>query len=159
MINIGLTARPTMEENCRKSLVKYSSITRCRSGFSCCGPRLLNTLPLKQHSRTYACSPIRSVPRPLPLHQRILNRFVLNPFFQLQDFVAAATTVKATLNRRPLPTIPEAHQPAEVAKIYEEALAQYDVKPYPGGLVLFLTDRHPAVSPSLGRMGKGCARQ
>jgi thioesterase domain-containing protein len=32
-------------------------------------------------------------------------------------------------------------------RLYEQALTQYDVKPYPGELILFLTDRHPAGFP------------
>ena len=103
----------------------------------------------------------------LPLHQRIPNRFVLHPYFQLHDFVVAEKSVKSVLSReklraqvmllkqnarsgwarfrrRRLPTVPETPPPAKVVKIYEQALAQYDVKPYPGELVLFLTDRHRA---------------
>ncbi len=34
--------------------------------------------------------------------------------------------------------------PASVAEIYEEALAQYEVKPYPGELTVFLAERHLA---------------
>jgi thioesterase domain-containing protein/acyl carrier protein len=90
---------------------------------------------------------IRSVGWPLPLHQRILNRFVLKPFFKLQDFFAAAKVDKGVVTRRRLAATPEAPPPANVAKIYEQALVQYDVKPYPGELVLFLTDRHLAGFP------------
>ena len=90
---------------------------------------------------------IRSIRWPLPLHQRILNHFVLNPLFQLQDFLAAATTDKGVVTRRRLPAIPNALPATEIAKIYKQALAQYDVKPYSGELVLFLTDRHPAGFP------------
>jgi hypothetical protein len=32
-------------------------------------------------------------------------------------------------------------------RLYEQALTQYDIKPYSGELILFLTDRHPAGSP------------
>jgi len=59
MANTGLTAGTPMEENCRKSLVKYSH--NCRSGLPCCGPRFLNALLLRQHSRTYACSPMGAI--------------------------------------------------------------------------------------------------
>ena len=90
---------------------------------------------------------IRSVRWPLPLHQRIFNRFALNPFFKLQDYFATATTDKGVANRHRLSATPEALPPAKIAKIYEQALVQYDVKPYPGELALFLTDRHPAGFP------------
>ena len=113
---------------------------------------------------------IRSVRWPLPLYQRILNRFVLDPYFQLRDFVAAEKSVQsplfsdklraqakllketagsgwARLRCRHLHAVPEALSPAKVAQIYEQALARYDVKAYPGELVLFLTDRHTAGFP------------
>ena len=98
---------------------------------------------------------IRSVRWPLPLHQRILNRLVFNPFFQLQDFVAAEKPVRSAIVDHQLPAALGALPPAKVAKIYEQALTQYDVKPYPGELVLFLTDRHLAGFPErLGGWGQ-----
>jgi thioesterase domain-containing protein/acyl carrier protein len=113
---------------------------------------------------------VRAVRWPLPLHQRLLNRFVLNPFFHLEDFLAAENAVKSALFREQLraqvallketahsgwaglrdrqrSTVPDAPTAAKVAKTYERTLAQYNVKPYPGELVLFLTDRHPAGFP------------
>jgi thioesterase domain-containing protein len=90
---------------------------------------------------------VRSIRWPLPFHQRVLNQFVLNPLFQLQDFLVATTTDKGVNTRRGLPPIPNALPAGEIAKIYEQALAQYTVKPYSGEVVLFLTDRHPAGFP------------
>jgi hypothetical protein len=43
-----------------------------------------------------------------------------------------------------LPDAAAATPHAKLADIYEEALAQYDVKPYPGELTLFLAERHLA---------------
>ena len=91
---------------------------------------------------------IRSIRWPLPLHQRIFNRFVLNPFFQAPGFSRCRNDRQGCCyTRRRLSAIPERTPAAEIAKIYEQALVQYDVKPYPGELVLFLTDRHPAGFP------------
>ncbi len=110
---------------------------------------------------------IRALRWPLPLHQRFINRFILNPYFHLQNTFAAEgagklaffmeklrveiTRIKtsarfgwARLRHRLLPDAAAATPPAKIADIYEEALAQYEVRPYPGELTLFLAERHLA---------------
>ena len=104
---------------------------------------------------------------PLPLHQNLINRFILNPYFHLHNLFAAEGAHKlaffmeklhveiirikasarfgwARLRNRLLLNAAEATPPAKLANIYEEALAQYDVRPYPGELTLFLAERHLA---------------
>ena len=110
---------------------------------------------------------IRAMRWPLPLHQRLMNRFVLNPYFHLQNFVAAkgegkrafftekmrveTTRIKvsarfgwARVRHRFLQGAATPTPQAKLADIYEEALAQYDVRPYPGELTVFLAERHLA---------------
>ena len=120
---------------------------------------------------------IRTMRWPLPLHQRLINRLILNPYFHLQNLMAAEGAGKHTffmeklrvemarirtsvrlgwahLQHR-LMADADATPPANVAEIYEEAFAQYDVKPYPGELTLFLAERHLAGFDSpLGGWGK-----
>ncbi len=104
---------------------------------------------------------------PLPLHQRFVNRFVLNPYYHLQNLFAAegagkfaffaeklrveTTRAKASarlgwarLRHRLLPDGAATAPPAKLADIYEEAFAQYEVRPYPGELTVFLATRHLA---------------
>jgi thioesterase domain-containing protein len=110
---------------------------------------------------------LRAMRWPLPLHQRFTNRFILNPYFHLQNLFAAEgagkltffmeklrveiTRMKASarlgwahLRHRLLPDAAATTPHARIADIYEEALAQYDVRPYPGELTLFLAERHLA---------------
>ncbi|MGA2966913.1 MAG: condensation domain-containing protein [Terriglobales bacterium] len=110
---------------------------------------------------------VRALRWPLPLHQRFVNRFVLNPFYHLQNVFAAegagklaffaeklrveATRSKASARlgwahlRHLLAPDGAATAPqAKLADIYEEALAQYEVRPYPGELTVFLAKRHLA---------------
>jgi thioesterase domain-containing protein len=104
---------------------------------------------------------------PLPLHQRFVNRFVLNPYYHLQNLFAAegagkfaffaeklrveTTRAKASarlgwarLRHRFLPDGAASAPQAKLADIYEEAFAQYEVRPYPGELTVFLAERHLA---------------
>jgi len=121
---------------------------------------------------------IRALRWPLPLHQRLINRLILNPYFHLQNVFAAegagklaffieklrveTTRIKtsarfgwARLRNRILLNPAEATPQAKLADIYEEALAQYDVRPYPGELTLFLAERHLAgYHAQLGGWGK-----
>jgi malonyl CoA-acyl carrier protein transacylase/thioesterase domain-containing protein/acyl carrier protein len=110
---------------------------------------------------------VRAMRWPLPLHHRLMNRFILNPYFHLQNFIAAkgegkraffteklrveTTRMKASarfgwagLRHRLLRDATTATSQARLADIYEEALAQYDVRPYPGELTVFLAERHLA---------------
>jgi thioesterase domain-containing protein/acyl carrier protein len=110
---------------------------------------------------------IRAMRWPLPLHQRLMNRFVLNPYFHLQNFIAAkgegkraffteklrveTARIKASarfgwagLRHRLLPNAAAPTPQAKIADIYEAALGQYDVRPYPGELTVFLAERHLA---------------
>jgi len=110
---------------------------------------------------------IRSLRWPLPLHQRLINRLILNPYFHFQNLVAAegegkraffieklrveTTRIKATarfswarVRDRLRPGASRATPQAKIAEIYEKALAQYEVRPYPGELTLFLAEHHLA---------------
>jgi amino acid adenylation domain-containing protein len=110
---------------------------------------------------------IRALRWPLPLHQNFINRLILNPYFHLHNLFAAEgagkvaffmeklrveiTRIKASarfgwarLRNRLLLNAAAAAPQAKLADIYEEALAQYDVRPYPGELTLFLAERHLA---------------
>ncbi len=109
---------------------------------------------------------IRAMRWPLPLHQRLINRLILNPYFHLQNLMAAEGAGKHTFFMEKLRVeiariktsvrLGWAHlchrlladsaasPPASVAEIYEEAFAQYEVKPYPGELTVFLAQRHLA---------------
>ena len=109
---------------------------------------------------------IRAMRWPLPLHQRLINRLILNPYFHLQNLLAAEgagkrtffmeklrveiARVKASVRRgwahlrHGLMADAVARPPASVADVYEEAFAQYEVKPYPGELTVFLAERHLA---------------
>jgi thioesterase domain-containing protein/acyl carrier protein len=110
---------------------------------------------------------IRSMRWPLPLRQRLINRFFLNPYFHLQNLIAAegegkraffmeklrveSARIKASarlgwarFRHRLLPDAAAATPQAKIAAIYEEALARYDVRPYSGELTLFLAERHLA---------------
>jgi amino acid adenylation domain-containing protein len=110
---------------------------------------------------------IRSIRWPLPLHQQLINRFILNPYFHLQNVMGAEgegrraffmdklrveiARVKASARfgwrrlryRLRSDGATPAPQP-KLADVYEEALAQYDVRPYPGELTVFLSERHLA---------------
>ncbi len=109
---------------------------------------------------------IRSIRWPLPIHQRFINRFILNPYFHFQNFIAAGegrraffmeklrvekARIKASTRfgwdrlRHRLTIGPAtAKPPAKIADIYEKALTQYEVQPYPGKLTVFLAERHLA---------------
>jgi thioesterase domain-containing protein len=101
---------------------------------------------------------------PLPLHQRAINRFILNPFFHLQNLLEAEgegklgffmdklrvemARAKASARfgwarlRHSLQPNAVAAPPTRLADVYEDAFAKYDVKPYPGELTVFLAKRH-----------------
>ncbi len=109
---------------------------------------------------------IRAMRWPLPLRQRLINRVLLNPYFHLHNLLAAEGAGKHTFFmeklrveiariktsirlgwahlRHRLAADAAATPPASVAEIYEEAFAQYEVKPYPGELTVFLAERHLA---------------
>jgi thioesterase domain-containing protein len=119
---------------------------------------------------------LRSMRWPLPLRQRLVNRFILNPYHHLQNVFAAEGDGKRTffmeklrvelarvkasasfewtrLRHRILLDAAHAAQP-RIADIYEKALSQYEVRPYPGELTLFLAKRHLAgYSDRLGGWG------
>jgi thioesterase domain-containing protein len=110
---------------------------------------------------------VRAIPWPPPLHHRLINRFVLNPYFHLQNVVQAeggggidffmeklrveirrakvsARARLAGIRTRFLSGPAPALLQARIADIYEEALVNYDVKPFPGELTLFLAASHQA---------------
>lgn len=121
---------------------------------------------------------IRSIRWPLPLHLRFINRFILNPYFHLQNFLAAEgmgkvtffkeklhveiTRIKASarlswarLRYRLSPNAAGVPPQIKIADIYEQALIRYDVKPYPGALTIILAERHLAGFPRhLGGWGE-----
>lgn len=102
---------------------------------------------------------IRSLSWPLPWHTRALNRVVLNPWFHLVNTFAAPGAGKwkffreklsveigraqvsariawARLLRRFSPRVAEQFHHVRLADLYETALEQYDVKPFPGELTV-----------------------
>jgi thioesterase domain-containing protein len=114
---------------------------------------------------------IRFMSWPLPAHLRFINRFILNPYFHLQNLLAAEgagklaffnekfqvelSRMKVSVRRgaarlrhrfRALST-DNAPQP-KLADLYEQALTRYDVKPYPGEIMLFLAQSHLAGYPN-----------
>lgn len=110
---------------------------------------------------------VRAMRWPLPFHQQCLNRFILNPYFHLQNLLAAEGAGKldffmeklrveitrfkvsarlgwSRLQQRLRGGVAQAEPRAKIADIYEESLAQYDISPYPGELTVFLAERHLA---------------
>jgi amino acid adenylation domain-containing protein len=111
---------------------------------------------------------IRAIQWPLPWHLRLINRGFLNLYYHMQNIFAAqgasrlkfftqklrvemtrakvsARIAVARAGRllRKDDTDGEFHH-IKVADVYDAALAQYDVKPYPGELTVFLTERRLA---------------
>jgi hypothetical protein len=109
---------------------------------------------------------VRAMHWPLSWQHRLINRF-LNPYFHLRNALAADGTGKfdffmeklrveirrgkvsirdawAGLRRRLQPGGTSAMPYAKLADVYEDALTQYDVQPYPGELTLFIAERHLA---------------
>lgn len=109
---------------------------------------------------------IRSVRWPLPLRHRFLNRFILNPWFHLQNMFAAEGSAKVAFFREKLRVelrrarlsarilsqslrrvLRDAAAPMphiKLAELYDEALTRYEIRPYPGELTIFLAERHLA---------------
>jgi thioesterase domain-containing protein len=104
---------------------------------------------------------------PLPWHLRVINRFLLNPYFHLRNMLAAEKGSKLDFFREKLlveirrakmsaqvalararrswkPRDPEEPKPIKVADVYEKGLAEYVAKPYPGEITLFMPERHLA---------------
>jgi len=98
---------------------------------------------------------------------QIINRLVLNPYFHLRNLFAAEGTGKWRFFReklrveisrarvtariswaraiRPfLPQVAEQFHHIRVADLYERALDEYDVKPFPGELTVFQPERQLA---------------
>jgi phthiocerol/phenolphthiocerol synthesis type-I polyketide synthase E len=110
---------------------------------------------------------VRAMRWPLAPRHLLINRLFLNPYFHLQNMMAAEGSAKfeffmeklrveirrakvsargawAGLRHRLLPG-PDSPKPrAKLADIYEDALTAYDVKRYPGELTLFVAERHLA---------------
>lgn len=110
---------------------------------------------------------IRSIRWPLSSRHRLINRYVLNPYFHLHNLIAAEGAGKfdffmdklhveirrfklsarmswAGLRHRILPGDASPIPHAKIADIYEEALTQYEVRPYSGELTLFMAQLHLA---------------
>lgn len=104
---------------------------------------------------------------PLPFHQRVINRFVLNPYFHFRNLMAAEGAGKiaffkeklrveiarakasaslewARLRDRLFPDQQALTVPTKLADVYEEGFDRYEVKPYPGELTVFLAEHHLA---------------
>jgi hypothetical protein len=104
-----------------------------------------------------------------PLAQRhlLINRLFLNPYFHLQNMLAAEGAAKldffmeklhveirrakvsvrgvwAGLRHRLAGSAVSPAPRAKLADLYEDALTNYDVQPYPGELTLFIAERHLA---------------
>jgi thioesterase domain-containing protein/acyl carrier protein len=107
---------------------------------------------------------IKSTRWPLPFHLRFANHF-LNPYYHLQnllaadgkgrwdffrekarvEFARAKVSARVSLARvRRWFGIPSKYYHIKVGDAFDRALAQYEVKPYPGELALFLAKRHLA---------------
>ena len=110
---------------------------------------------------------VRAMQWPLTRRHLWINRLFLNPYFHLNNVFKAEGAGKldffmeklrvelrrarvsmrgiwTALRHRLAPNgdVPEPR--AKLADIYEDALVQYDVRPYPGELTLFLAERHLA---------------
>jgi len=118
---------------------------------------------------------IKSGPWPLPLHLRLFNHF-LNPYFHLLnlfaaekgtrwkflrekadvEFSRAKISARVTLSRA-LHWLgkPSEYPHVKVSGAFDQALLQYQVKPYPGELTLFMAQRHLAgMEDHLGGWGQ-----
>jgi amino acid adenylation domain-containing protein len=110
---------------------------------------------------------VRAMRWPLAPGHILVNRLFLNPYFHLQNMMAAEGTAKfeffmekfrvevrrakvslrgawAGVRHRLLRGPSSLAPRAKLADIYEDALTAYDVKPYPGELTLFVAKRHLA---------------
>jgi len=110
---------------------------------------------------------VRAMRWPLARRHLVVNRFFLNPYFHLQNMLAAEGAGKlaffmeklrveirrakvsvragwANIRHRLSPDDDSSARRAKLADIYEDELTKYDVQPYPGELTLFLAERHLA---------------
>jgi thioesterase domain-containing protein len=121
---------------------------------------------------------IRSIAWPLPLHQRFVNHFFLNPYFHLQNLLSAEGVGKldffieklrvqtsrakvsarlawAQLRHRLTGGAAATAPRRKISDIYEEALGKYEVRTYPGELTLILAEKNMAgFRVPLGGWGK-----
>ena len=107
---------------------------------------------------------IRSTRWPLPLHLRLLNRF-LNVYYHLRNLLAAQGSsrwdffrekARVELTRAKVSAqvaiararrafgMPSEYYHVKVADAFDHALEQYEVKPYPGELTVFVAQRRLA---------------
>jgi malonyl CoA-acyl carrier protein transacylase/thioesterase domain-containing protein/acyl carrier protein len=118
---------------------------------------------------------IKSTTWPLPLHLRLLNYF-LNPYYHLLnlfaaegggrrkflrekagvEFSRAKISARVALSRaRHWLGKPSEYPHIKVSHAFEQALLQYEVKPYPGELTVFMAQRHLAgMGDGLGGWGR-----
>jgi thioesterase domain-containing protein len=110
---------------------------------------------------------VRAMRWPLAPRHQLVNRLLLNPYFHLQNMLAAEgaakfdffmeklrveirrakVSVRGAWSGLRIRFIPDSASPAlraKLADLYEGALNNYDVKPYPGELTLFIAERHLA---------------
>jgi len=118
---------------------------------------------------------IKSTAWPLPLHLRLFNHF-LNPYYHLLNLLAAegggrwkffrekagvefsrATIAARVALSRTLHWLgmPSEYPHIRVRNAFDQALQQYEVKPYPGELTIFMAQRHLAgMGDRLGGWGQ-----
>ncbi len=120
---------------------------------------------------------VQTIGWPLPWHLRAVNRLLLNPYFHFRNMLAARGSGKTDFLLEKLRTEARRAKAAtrvawartqrqwkqgadqgfhhiKVAEVYDKALAAYEVRPYPGQITLFMSDRHLAgMSNRLGGWG------
>jgi len=110
---------------------------------------------------------VRAMQWPLAQRHLLINRLLLNPYFHLQNMLAAEGAAKfdffmeklrveirrakvsvrgawAGLRHRIAGSAAVPPPRAKLADLYEDALTNYDMRPYPGELTLFIAERHLA---------------
>jgi amino acid adenylation domain-containing protein len=110
---------------------------------------------------------VRAMRWPLASRHLLVNRLLLNPYFHLRNMLAAEGAAKVDffmeklrveirrakvsvrgawsgLRHRLIPSAASPAPRAKLADLYEDALTNYDVQPYPGELTLFIAERHLA---------------
>jgi thioesterase domain-containing protein len=110
---------------------------------------------------------VRAMQWPLARRHLLINRLFLNPYFHLQNMLAAEGAAKldffmeklrveirrtkisvrgasAGLRHRLFGSAASPAPRAKLADLYEDALTHYHVQPYPGELTLFIAERHLA---------------
>jgi len=116
---------------------------------------------------------VRSIQWPLPWHLRLINRFLLNPYYHLRNLIdaqeegldffleklqvelkrakVAGRVTWARARRRWKQGSVEGFHHIKVAAVYEKALEEWDIRAYPGEITLFISEpRLAGMSAPLG---------